>query len=100
MRLQFVLGNFHTNQCSSLRRVRDVQSAADQFGALAHGHEADAPRNVSVWSAWAGDESFAVVFHFQLKSMRQKFKANPGLGHAGMAADVVKCFLNDAIKLD
>src|ERR1700730_5374863 len=99
MSLQFFLGNSHTNQCSSLCGMRDVHSAADQFGTLTHTHQADAPGSISIWRVRA-DESFAVVFHFQFKGMRQKFKANPRLGNTGVAANVVKRFLNDAIEMN
>src|ERR1700676_559377 len=96
MSLQFVLRDFHTNQCSSLSGVRDLQSASDQFGTLAHAHQTDASRSISIWHVRAGGESFAVIFHFQLKGIRQKFKANPCLRNNSVAANVVKRFLNDA----
>src|ERR1700674_6037156 len=100
MSLPFVLRNFHKNQCSSLSTVQDLQSATHQFDTLAHAHQTDAPRSISIWRIRAAGESFAVIFHFQLQSMKQKFKANPRFGNTGVAANVVKRLLNDAIEMN
>src|ERR1700738_4643149 len=96
MSLQFVLRDFNTNQRSSLSRSRDSQSASDQFGTLAHAHQTDAPGSISIWRVRAGGESLAVVFHFQFKGIRQKFKPNPRLRNTSVAVNVIKRFLKDA----
>ena len=54
-------------------------SAAEQFGAFAHGYQADAASRLAVRRALRGVEAFAVIFDFEFQAYRSENAGEPRL---------------------
>jgi hypothetical protein len=53
--------NSHAYQSAALRRLRELDSAAEQFGAFAHGYE------TNTGTRGYCDAAFAMIFHFEIE---------------------------------
>src|SRR5437763_12695110 len=94
MGIQVLPGNLQSNQGSALRWPCEFHPAAQQLGAFAHGYQSNSLLRFLRY------ETFAMIFDFELKILRQKLQANPSLPDPGMPGDIIQRLLHDAIKMN
>jgi len=94
MRFHLFAGGLEMNEGATCGEWGNFERAAQNFGAFAHGDEADAGL------AFGGTKTFAMIFDFKNQGSGFELQANPGFFGAGMPSDIVERFLKDAIDLD
>jgi len=82
------------NEGTTCREWGNLDRAAQDLGAFAHGDESDASL------AFGGTKPFAVIFNFQNQRGRLEAETKPRFFCAGMPRDIVKRFLKHSIYLD